>query len=221
MDQVLSDHVTYETGTIEAVDKNNTPIIIEQSPVILTWYKATDVQTMLDLQKKALPVLAEAFADEVKSFLLDGPSGMTARQDRAMRVEISGQQWEQFFEEKAKEMRDVPFTYFLILAKNSRGEMLGVSAFYICSKLALFFPDFSENRLGDVLLEPIGIIPEAQRYGLARSLVFSILRLAPEIKRILAGTRVWIAPALAIYKAFGFTEYKREGIGVQFKWEKK
>jgi len=50
------------------------------------------------------------------------------------------------------------------------------------------------------------------------ALVFSILTLAPETKRILVCTRIWITNALAMYEKLGFTEYKREGVGVKFKY---
>ena len=49
-------------------------------------------------------------------------------------------------------------------------------------------------------------------------LIFSILTLAPETRRILVGTRIWITNVIALYKKFGFDEYKREGGNVKFRY---
>lgn len=241
---------TLETGTLEALDKNKKPIIIEGSPVILEWYKTMDHATMVELQKKAIPVVAEAFADEVRNFLLDdqlqlkkeyadmfhdqnkseesndkpeeasgeNPFIVSARLDREKRVEISRSQWEEWFQTTAQSMKDLQFKYFFVVAKNNKGTILGVIAFYTSPMLTKFFPDFDEYTEGDVVLEPMAIVPAAQGHGLARPLIFSILTLAPETKRILVGTRMWIKNAVAMYEKLGFTEYKREGIGVKFKY---
>lgn len=228
----------FETGILEAIDKNKKPIIFEGSPVILEWYKTTDYTTMVELQKKALTVIAESFADEVRTFLFDeklqlrkeyaemsqsdsvdeNPFIASGRLDRKKRVEFSYHQWEEWFAVTAKAIDARPITYFFIMAKNDKGDVLGVVAFYSSPELPQFFPEFSEYTSGDVVLEPIAITPAAQGYGLARSLIFSILTLAPEAKRILVGTRIWITNAVASYKKLGFTEYKREGIGVYFQY---
>jgi GNAT superfamily N-acetyltransferase len=239
----MSKNVKIETGILQAFDKHKKPILFEGSPVILEWHKTTDHATMVEIQKKALPVLAEAFADEVKNFFLDeqfqikkeyafiaerrsddtskqdsgeNPFIANARLDREKRVEFSRQGWEHWFENTAQAMKDIPCTYFFVMAKSNKGEILGVVAFYISPMLTRFFPDFAEYIEGDVLLEPIAITQAAQGHGLSRPLVFSILTLAPEIKRILVGTRIWITPAITMYKALGFSEYKREGVGVKF-----
>jgi GNAT superfamily N-acetyltransferase len=241
------------SGTFPALDKKGAPIIFEGSPVLLEWHKITDHATMVELQKKVLPVVAEAFADEVKDFLLDeqyrvkkeyqrrlgieekaetqsdkikepigeNPFVATARLDRTKRVEFSRQQWEQWFATTAQSMKDIPFTYFFVVAKSGRGDILGFTAFYMSPKLTTFFPEFDVYTEGDVVLEPIAVTPKAQGIGLARPLVFSILRLAPEAKRILVGTRIWITNAIVMYNKLGFTEYKREGIGVKFKCQVK
>lgn len=231
------------SGTWPMLDKKGEPIMFQGSPVALEWYKTTDHATMVELQKQVLPVLAEAFADEVKVFLLDdqfqlkkeyleilgakdkpgGDSGenpfvATARLDRAKRVEFSRQQWEQWFQTTAQSMKDIPFTYSFVMAKDSKSNVLGVTAFYTSPKLTTFFPEFDAYTEDDVVLEPIAISPAAQGIGLSRPLVFSILRLAPETKRILIGTRIWITNAVAMYNKLGFTEYKRKGIGVKFKY---
>ena len=228
-----------ETGTLPAIDKNKKPIIFEKSPVTLEWHKTTDHATMVELQKEALPVVAEAFADEERTFLLDdnlklkkeyaylgkkdSPEDTNLKiannlLDREKRVEFSRQQWEQWFQTTAQSMKDLPFTYFFVMAKNSVGDILGFTAFYSSPMLTKFFPEFGEYKEEDVVLEPIAITPSAQGIGLARPLIFSILRLVPETKRILLGTRIWITNALETYNKLGFTEYKREGIGVKFKY---
>jgi GNAT superfamily N-acetyltransferase len=242
MKQTKSQLNIFETGTFKAIGKNKNQILFEGSPIILEWYKTTDHATMVELQKKALPVIAEAFADEERNFLLDnqlqlrkeyanilghGPEYKpddgtyisAAHLDREKRVEFSRHEWEKWFKATAQSMKDIPFTYFFVMAKDGKGNVLGITAFYISQKLATFFPEFDVYQEGDVVLEPIAITPAAQGIGLSRPLVFSILRLAPEIKRILAGTRIWITPALTMYKALGFVEYKREGIGIKFKFQ--
>ena len=233
------------SGTLPALDKKGNPIICGGSPVTLEWYKTTDHATMIELQKKALPILAEAFADEVKDFLLDDqfklrkeyapppqphdktqqekipnedPFIANARLDRKKRVKFARQRFEQWLTTTAQLMKTLQFTYFLVLAKNNKNKIIGVTAFYISPSLPAFFPEFNIYKDGDVVLDPLAIFPNAQGIGLARPLVFSILKLAPEIKRILVGTRIWITNAIEIYKRFGFIEYEREGIAVKFKY---
>ncbi len=239
-----------ETGTFEALDKNKKPIMFEGLPVTFEWCKTTDHVTMVELQKSVFPVVAEAFADEVRNFLLDdklqirkeyadmsndqdepgepndnpeespdeNPFIASARLERAERVEISRQQWEEWFDATAESMKDLQFIYFFVVVKSGKGNILGFTAFYSSPMLTTFFPEFDEYTDGDVVLEPIAIIPATQGLGLARPLIFSILTLAPEIKRILVGTRMWITNAVAMYDKLGFIEYKREGIGVKFKY---
>jgi GNAT superfamily N-acetyltransferase len=236
---------TMETGTLQAVDKHKKPIIIDGSPITLEWYRTTDHATMVEIQKQALPVVAEAFADEERKFLLDDKFQIrkeyadlanqmskdkpeefatfiaSARLGRERRVETSRNSWERWFKRTEQSMKDFSFTYFFVVAKNSKGNILGITAFYISPMLTQIFPWFDVYTQGDVLLEPIAIIPSAQGHGLARPLIFSILTLEPEIKRILLGTRIWITNAIAVYKKLGFTEYKREGISVKFVYEVK
>ena len=244
MEKML-DTSSLETGTLEAVDKNKKPILFNGSPVVLEWYKTKSHSSMVNLQKQALPILAEAFADEVKDCLLDenfqikkeyinllgpppeankeekageNPFIANAKLDREKRVEFSKHQWNEWFKTTAQKMDAVPFEYYFVTAKDSNGNLLGFSAFYISPKLTQFFPEFDVYKEGDVLLEPIAIAPKAQGLGLARPLIFSILTLAPKTKRILTGTRVWITNAVNMYKKLGFVEYKREGIGVKFEY---
>lgn len=230
------------SGSSPAFDKKGEPIIFEGSPVTLEWHKTTDHTTMVALQKRALPIVEEAFADEEIKFLLDdklqirkeyadvvmptphsestpavSPDSFSL--DRAKRVEFSRHAWGQWFQATAQSMKDLPFTYFFVMAKNSKGTILGFTAFYISPMLTKFFPEFDVYTEGDVVLEPIAITPAAQGIGLARPLIFSILRLVPETKRILLGTRIWITNAIAMYNKFGFTEYKREGVNVKFKYQ--
>ncbi|MBU1008098.1 GNAT family N-acetyltransferase [Candidatus Dependentiae bacterium] len=239
------DNSSLETGTLDAIDKNQKPILFNGSPVILEWYKTKNHSTMVNLQKQALPILAEAFADEVKDCLLDenfeikkeylnllGPPPETGKEeesgenpfvanaklDREKRVEFSKHQWGEWFKTTAQSMKKAPFEYYFVTAKDGNGHLLGFSAFYISPMLTKVFPEFDVYKEGDVLLEPIAVTPKAQGLGLARPLIFSILTLAPETKRILTGTRVWITNAVNMYKKFGFVEYKREGIGVKFEY---
>ncbi len=228
---------------MKALDKNQQQILFQNSPVTLECHHTTDLATMLELQEKALPVVAQAFADEVKDFLLDenfqvkaayaflsddqktseepsdeNPFIASARLSREERIEFSRHQWQEWFESTARLMENIPFNYYFVMAKDNKEQVLGFTAFYTSPMLTTFFPDFDAYTNGDVVLEPIAIIPSAQGLGLARSLVFSILTLAPETQRILVGTRIWITNALTMYEKLGFTEYKRDGIGVQFQY---
>jgi ribosomal protein S18 acetylase RimI-like enzyme len=230
-----------ETGTLVAVDKNKKPILLKGAPVTLEWCKTSDSSTMLAMQKSVLTLLAEVFADDETRMLLlddkfqlkkeyvdivnvrfkDKPDELnrfaaSAHLDRKKRIEISYDQWKKWFEKMSRTMKNFCFEYFFITAKDSNGNILGVVAFYSSSVLTKFSPKFSEYTAGDIVLDPIAVTPGARGLGLARALVFSILTLAPQIKRILVSTRIWATKAQAVYKALGFSEYARESINVKF-----
>lgn len=246
-----TDDIKKTSGSWPVLNKKAEPIIFEGYPVTIEWYKTTDCATMVELQKEQLSVIIEVFADDaIRNFLFDdqlhirkeyadlgnrcselSPKELnafiesvrsaSARLDRKTCVENSRRQWEQWFATLAQSMKNLPFTYFSVVAKNSKGNILGLIAFYISPKLAKLFPKLDGYIEGDVVLDPIVIIPAARGIGLARPLVFSILRLVPETKRILLDTRMWNTNAIVVYKKLGFTEYKREGVDVKFIYEVK
>jgi len=210
---------TNEKGTLEALDKNKKPILIEGAPVTLEWYKVDDFETFLRLAKQTLPVTAEAFADEVRDFVLDDKfhvrleyakliaklpgevkEGMNAHiaitscDDRNKRVEATLQAWKQEFDRlwpKFSACNPV-----IVIAKNKDTQKVLGCASFICAH-----PELPQ---GYVYLDILAVAPEAQKRGLARALVFSIIKIMPETTHIILDTRIWNISAQKVYENLEF-----------------
>ncbi|MFH1832533.1 MAG: GNAT family N-acetyltransferase [bacterium] len=222
------------SGSFPALDKKGAPIIINGSEVTLEWRKVTGWEMALDFFQQILPVKAEAFADESLNFLDDtfqvkkeysvavtdyykeDPKALdaqieAAKQDRKVRVDFTLQIEQQQVEMLKKIVQDqkVPLVeFFAVVAKNKKNEILGFTAFHINPELVK----------GDVSLESLAIMPMFQGYGLARPLVFSILKIVPDIKRIFLGTNIWLTKAQITYNALGFSVYAQESYGIKFEY---
>ncbi|MFH1254245.1 MAG: GNAT family N-acetyltransferase [bacterium] len=215
---------------LEAVDKKGNKVILE-------CYKIGNIASAFEMQKKALAVISEAFADEIYDFLDDNLQikaeyvdavkdrykeaelaslikiASLCKDDRKKRVELTRQEWEKSIEENATSVKDLPGQSFVVMAKNIKGDLLGVVTFLISPLCTHYFQDFTD---GDVVLEPIAVAPTAQGCGLARLLVFSILTLMPETTRILLGTKIWNKKAQAVYKGLGFSVYSQKSASIKF-----
>ncbi len=218
-------------GVWTQYDKHGTPVILE-------WYKVTDYQTFFDLEEMLIPTQAEVFADEPKDlrdFLLDDTLQIkeeyaaiieslsteereelyakiaTSGADREIRVESTKQALLQQLEKARAHLLITPQdlgTSFVVIVKNEEGDIWGFAIFR-----------FPEHDVAS--LDLLGVMPSAQGKGLARILVFSILKLAPETKYIFLGTEIWNTQAQAVYKALGFTIDKQRGCYVSFEYEVK
>lgn len=87
-----------------------------------------------------------------------------------------------------------PEAYFAVAKKNFK--FLG-------------FVIFHQEGPDEVSISPISILPEMQKTGLGKELVFSILRLFPNIKKISLRTTKDM-PATEFYRYLGFEEVKNE-----------
>jgi hypothetical protein len=64
-------------------------------------------------------------------------------------------------------------------------------------------------------------MPNQQRKGLSRPLVFSILDLMPKTKYIVLGSKSWNTKAHVTYKALGFTGHSQKPGNITFEYEVK
>jgi ribosomal protein S18 acetylase RimI-like enzyme len=207
------------TGTLPALDKKGKSIIFDGAPVILEWHKVDNYETFSRLAKQTLPVTAEAFADEVRDFVLDDKFNIRPEyaklieklpvetkeemlavymalscDDRNKRLETTLQAWKQEYEclwTKFSACNPV-----VVIAKNKATQKALGWTLFICAH--------PELLQGHVYLDALAVVPEAQKIGLARALVFSILKIMPETTHIVLDTRIWNIPAQKVYENLGF-----------------
>ncbi|MFH1254188.1 MAG: GNAT family N-acetyltransferase [bacterium] len=210
-----------KSGVLDTLDKKGEPIIFDNAPVILEWHKVDNYETFSRLAKQTLPVTAEAFANEVRDFVLDDKfhvrpeyaklieklpkevnAGMNAHiaatccDDRSKRVEATLQAWKQEYEclwTKFSACNPV-----FVIAKNKDTQKVWGWASFICAH-----PELSQ---GHVYLDILAVAPETQKRGLARALVFSILKIMPETTHIILDTRIWNISAQKVYENLGFNK---------------
>lgn len=187
--------------------------------VTLKWHKITDYQTYFALYKQLTPVIAEAFADEAINFVLDeqlhikqeyieiiqklSPASRKELEDlivashlqRTERIAYAQDRLSHMLEIDAAATKEFSDTCFMVIAKNATSDILG---------FAIFKQDPELQAAAAQELDLLAIDPRAQGRGLARFLVFSILRLVPETKHIVLGTKSWNTKAQDVYKALGF-----------------
>ena len=220
-----------EQGSWVEQDKHGENISIE-------WHKVTDCKTLLELEEQLMPVSAEAFADEaidLRNFLLDDKfqikkefieiaEGLShgdreeldakiaiSNTDRMSRVGYLRQMFLQKFEKTKAVLlihskHVLNSIYFVVTAKDKAGEVLGLAIFNINS-----------DDCSDVWVDQLAVLPKAQGRGLARLLMFSILKLNPEIACIGLNTELWNVKAREMYtQAFKFTERRIKDFTVWF-----
>lgn len=206
--------------------------------VTIEWHKVTDFKTFFDLNEKLTATAAKVFADEamdLKAFLLDDTLQIKesyietfkslsngereeldaklamARLDREARVTAMLQALRQQIEmAKASILKapQDPGVCFIVTVKNEECDVLGFAIFRLL-----------ESKI--VSLDLLGVIPTAQGRGLAKILVFSILKLNMETKSIILGTELWNTTAQAVYKKLGFMVCKQKGFYISFEYELK
>jgi RimJ/RimL family protein N-acetyltransferase len=225
-----SDELTDAThGAWTQYDKQGTPVTFE-------WHKTTDAKTFYDLWELLIPTYAEACYDIplMSNFLLDGAGKIKDQYAEVIRVlpqedrdavdtklkieakprderiaHLRQSELHKLEQNRAKLLEHSgdssdQGTCFVVIAKNASNDILGFAIFKIC-------PRGTENAsTGSVYLAKLMIAPTAQGRGLARHLVFSILRkeLAPKTNRIYLGTDIWNPHAQAVYKTLDFKEFK-------------
>ncbi|HBS47649.1 TPA: hypothetical protein DEO28_04790 [Candidatus Dependentiae bacterium] len=168
-------------GYWNETDKKGTTIIIE-------WEKFDQTTIpFFNRFKELAPIEAAAFANQDKT-------------DEAL---LYSQRIDEYNFMISKIQKEGPLneTNFIVTSKELDGTILGFTIFHIQS----------DSRLGYVELEPLCIHPSAQGRGLSRFLVFSILKILPEIKEIGLITDMSNIQAITVYKKLGFFESRREG----------
>lgn len=205
--------------------------------VTIEWHKATDYKTSFAWAEKLTPIMAEVFADEprdLRAFLLDDTLQVKKEYanivksfspeereeldwkisisdaDRELRVEAIKQRLQKQNEPaKAHFQEQDPITTFVVVAKNNDNDLLGFAIFRLPPN----------DTVASLVL--LGVAPSAQGKGLARSLVFSILKLMPTTKYISLCTEIWNTKAQAVYTKLGFTVCRQKGSYVSFEYEVK
>ncbi len=211
------------------------------NPIILECHKVTDYKILFNWEKKLMPIIMQAFADEpmdLVNFLLD-KQGKVKQEHTEMVEGLTGEEREkldwkiaisktdkksrmksielwfvQKFKRAEKQLvttQQNPINFVVVVAKSDPFNIWGFAIFQICRS--------------DVTLSLLAVSPYAQRTGLAGLLVFSItskplsdLRLIPKTRRIRLGTEIWSTHAQAIFKRFGFKELYRDGIYIVFEY---
>lgn len=207
------------SGTFDILDKNG-------DSVFLKWYKVDNFETLMSLKEKILPVMAEAFADQEKDFLLDNKF-----QIRAEYVEM--------FEQLPKDIREKLNDWITVARYANRQERVrvhlqkynkkwddGFASDLAQGKPIVIIAEDGENKvLGfmlvlrkrpewEILLKTemqkgiiwgqfLAIIPEAQGRKLTRPLALSMLKIMPKTTRIVLGTTSWNTKAQKIYERLG------------------
>jgi len=93
----------------------------------------------------------------------------------------------------------------IVLAKDFNKKLLGFIEFWA-----------SKNDVTNVQIEPLGVLPYAQKRGLSRLLCFSILKIWPKTKRLFLGT---MQDTRDIYLALGFKPFDDHGeLGLRFEY---
>lgn len=224
--------VAPDHGVLAALDKKGSPIVWNDAPVALEWHKITDAKTFYDLWETLIPTFAESFADQtlmMRDFLLDDTFNVKkehaeviekfyqqetrkrveaklklATEPRGTRVECINHAEQQTLEQNRAKLVSHPEhsshggAAIVVIVKNESNDILGFALFKISAE---------DAAIGSVDLDILAIAPTAHGIGLARPLVFSILTLAPEIKRLYLSTRTWNTKAQAVYKALGLKEF--------------
>lgn len=212
-------------------DKNGDKVWIEA-------YSVTDFKTFLAWERYLCPIIAEAFADEpvdIANFLINGKQinkknveliegalSAEEREELRAKIEVSCADRKARVEFVQRRFSAKLFTDIFELSLNPR--KLGTSFVILAkneAKQTLGFAIFRFLKDDVIALELLGVIPSAQRRGLSRLFMRSILELVPGIKHIVVGTEIWNTKAQAVYKALGFTEDKRCGCYVSFEYEVK
>jgi GNAT superfamily N-acetyltransferase len=204
--------------------------------IVIEWYKISTYKRFFELWEQwLLPVFTAAFADEYK-ILIDENYEIKEEYREAVKdfdEEEDLHEAIRFYKtnngksrltildtlirnarEKvaAAKKQTLQLRYqestLVVMAKNKENEILGFTAFHMK-------PEFKE---GEVLLEPIAVLPSAQGRGLARKLVFSILTLKPETTRIFLGTNIWLRQAQDVYKRLGFSAYEESDYSIKFEY---
>jgi ribosomal protein S18 acetylase RimI-like enzyme len=173
-------------GAWPDTDKNNNKVILE-------WNKITDYQTLLETERTLIPVLAAAFAHEIseaKSFnkKVSRTTVLLEKRNEALMNE--------YFQSKQVKK----CTCFVVTMKDKGTfKILGYAIFHVK-------PEFGK---GFMWLEPLAVIPQAQRRGLGTLLVFSILKIAAkinqEVNQIVLGVRYENTDAQAFYEKLKFS----------------
>lgn len=218
------------SGIFSITDKN-------RDSVFLKWYKVDDLEALLSLKEKILPVMAQAFADQERDFLLDEKF-----QIRPEYVELFGQLPQDIKEilnahiaiarcekreervqaklQKYKQKWDDGFALDLahnqplvIIAENGNNKILG---FILVLRKRPEWEILSETEVQKDIIwgEILAIIPEAQGRGLTRPLLLSILKIMPETTRIILGTLSWNTKAQRIYERLGFKRIANNDSGL-------
>lgn len=207
------------SGIFDITDNNG-------DSVFLKWYKVDDLETFSPLKEKILLVMAEAFADQERDFLLDDklqirpeyvelfgqlPQDIKERlntwieiarcENRQERVRAHWQKYNQKWDDGFA--RDLVHSQpLVIIAENGKNKILG------CMLVLRKRPEWEillETELQkDVIWgQFLAIMPDAQGRGLTRPLSLSILKIMPEATRIIFGTTSWNTKAQKIYERLG------------------
>lgn len=211
------------------------------NPIILECHKVTDYKILFNWEKKLMPIIMQAFADEpmdLVNFLLD-KQGKVKQEHTEMVEGLTGEEREkldwkiaisktdkksrmksielwfvQKFKRAEKQLvttQQNPINFVVVVAKSDPFNIWGFAIFQICRS--------------DVTLSLLAVLPSAQGKGLARPLVFSLtskhfadLKLIPETRRIHLGTEIWNIKAQAIYKKLGFMAQDQDETSILFEY---
>jgi GNAT superfamily N-acetyltransferase len=198
-------------GALNAVDKEGTQ-------VTLNWIKVESYETFLDLAKHIFPLAAEAFADETRNFLLDDKLQIRQEYRSAVEKLCEEKQEKEKFEAHlaiaryddrkqrvAAKLRSFEQRYESLWAtKWSITKPLVVTVFNAITKELLGWTTFHCIDQNCVQLDQLAIAPEFQNRGLAKLLIFSILKIVPETTCIYVNTALWNLRAHASYEKLGF-----------------
>ena len=195
-----------EKGSWSDLDKEGNPVLYE-------WYAYSECdEEMVELLVSVIPVYARAkaaFRVEVVSVFHELPKEEQVKSSeyRNYPSDFTLENCHAFLEAKllAELQEELLNTSrfssessnYLVLAKNSEGDLLGFIHFSV-----------PEGEC-DVELEPLMIDPIAQGKGIARTLIFSILSLRPDVNRIYLVTSAMNHKAHAVYRHLGFKEANR------------
>ncbi len=180
------DHITL----LDEIDKN-------QKSITLDSYKITDYKKMLDTQRKLIPVFAAAYAYEI-----DQETDFDRKVAIATKIleKDNDQSVQQYLKGDKKNLHTC---YIVTVRDFDDHKILGFAIFYLK-------PEYGKDF---VWLEHLAIIPSAQGRGLSRNLIFSIVRIYPDTKRILLGVRYENSKAQKIYKHLGFKKIQTHEYG--------
>ena len=184
----------------------------ENNTVTLEYYEINSIPDFFDIYQQLIPIEAQAFSDEIyncleneeclnlmKDYILDQGLDVKseikiANSDRETRLnhEIKKQQDRLELARQACMENSINFSKnYIILAKNSRNDILG---------FAMFEPKINQIiNLGFLVIDPT-----YQGLGLARHLIFSILDILPEFNKITLAAYNWNTKAKKIYEHLGF-----------------